>query len=188
MSKVRHLWSQYGINLKIRFRCTALPDKLDAEGSRRRTRAMTDLYVATLDAASLWRDFGIRSDVTVQKSLNSALTLHLTAIFDSPLQMNFLVQIFTSCSPPTSFIKFTRGHSKIISSPGLMTIFTLPGATRRPRQLLMILIEGLSFTCFPDDSIAHLTSESQLCHRFLGYDASLLAGTLNSGPGMTRKH
>lgn len=70
------------VNLNlIGFRCTARPDQLDAEGPLRRTRAMTDIYVASLDAAILWRDFGIRSDVTVEIFTSSEPVNILTHCF-----------------------------------------------------------------------------------------------------------
>ncbi|KAF7977691.1 hypothetical protein HWV62_2942 [Athelia sp. TMB] len=45
-------------------KCMAHPGRLDAEHARRRTQEMTDLYIASFDAAVVWKDFGIRSDVT----------------------------------------------------------------------------------------------------------------------------
>lgn len=47
-------------------RCDAPPDNLDRPNSHRRTHEKTDFLISAWDPATLWSDFGVRTDIVVR--------------------------------------------------------------------------------------------------------------------------
>jgi hypothetical protein len=47
------------------YRCDAVPEDLDAPGSRRRRYEITDYLINNFNIGLIWTDYGVRADVVV---------------------------------------------------------------------------------------------------------------------------
>ena len=125
-------------------RCTAKKSDLDGDLTGiARSHEHTDICINTFDGDLdiLWDAYGIIGNIIVSQP---ALYLFHSNTAISHLPPRSLVLISTSSSRPTSYIKSSRGRSKITLLAGSPDISNSPTVKPQQKSFLLILTVGKS--------------------------------------------